>query len=61
MMPSDMAKYHADIWVNDEGENEDALNNHEADFLVEGSCSGSRQRQSPCRHGWVVQVNKPSG
>lgn len=33
MMPSDMAKYHRDIWVDDEGDNEDALNNHEADFL----------------------------
>lgn len=33
MMPSDMAKYHPDLWVNDEGENEDALNNNEAEFL----------------------------
>ena len=32
-MPSDMAKYHPDLWVNDEGENEDALNNNEAEFL----------------------------
>lgn len=33
MTPADMAKYHADIWVNDEGENEDSLNNNEAEFL----------------------------
>lgn len=33
MTPAEMAKYHADIWVDDEGENEDALNNHEAEFL----------------------------
>lgn len=33
MTPADMAKYHADIWVDDSGENEDALNKHEADFL----------------------------
>lgn len=33
LMPSEMAKQHPDLWVNDEGENEDALNNHEAEFL----------------------------
>ncbi|MDP5121071.1 MAG: PglZ domain-containing protein, partial [Spirosomaceae bacterium] len=33
MNPADMAKYHADIWVDDSGENEDALNKHEEEFL----------------------------
>ena len=33
MMPSDIAKFHPDMWVNDEGENEDSLNNHEFDYL----------------------------
>lgn len=33
MSPADMAKYHPDIWVDDAGENEEALNKHEEEFL----------------------------
>ncbi len=33
MTPLDMSKKHADIWVNDEGDNEDGLNKHEDEFL----------------------------
>lgn len=32
MMPSEMAKYHSDIWVDDDN-NEEGLNNHEDEFL----------------------------
>jgi CheY-like chemotaxis protein len=32
MMPADIAKHHPDMWVNDEGENEDSLNNHEFEY-----------------------------
>jgi len=31
MMPSDMAKYHSDIWINDD--EEEGRNNHEEEFL----------------------------
>lgn len=33
MSPLEMSKFHPDIWVNDEGENEESLNNHEEEFL----------------------------
>jgi CheY-like chemotaxis protein len=33
MMPADIAKYMPNWWVNDEGENEEAMNGHEFDFL----------------------------
>ncbi|MFN3589542.1 MAG: PglZ domain-containing protein [Spirosomataceae bacterium] len=33
LTPAEMARQHPDIWVNDEGENEESLNNHEAEFL----------------------------
>lgn len=33
MSPLEMSKNHADIWVNDEGDNEDGLNKHEDEFL----------------------------
>ena len=33
MTPLEMSKQHADIWVNDEGDNEDGLNKHEDEYL----------------------------
>lgn len=33
MLPAEIAKTYPQYWVNDEGENEDALNNHEEDYL----------------------------
>ncbi len=33
MMPADIAKHYPDMWVNDEGDNEESLNNHEFDYL----------------------------
>jgi CheY-like chemotaxis protein len=33
LTPLEMSKQHPDIWVNDEGDNEEGLNKHEEDFL----------------------------
>ncbi len=33
MTPYDMSKFHPDLWVNDEGDNEDGLNKNEEEFL----------------------------
>jgi DNA-binding response OmpR family regulator len=33
MTPFDMAKFHPDLWVNDEGDNEEGLNKNEEEFL----------------------------